>query len=94
MQRHFNLLAIHHAGVRLNRDNFLATIGFRHWLNLLSRVFYPVPCITGYQRKTRKAPVASSIITVAQKGNFARIISFSTKAYHRRRFSHFQLIRR
>lgn len=46
MQRHFNLLAIHHAGVRLNRDNLFATVGFSHWLFLLSCVFDCVPSNT------------------------------------------------
>jgi hypothetical protein len=36
MERHFNLLAIHHADVWLNRDNLFALVRFSHFGHLLS----------------------------------------------------------
>lgn len=90
--RHFNAPAVHYANVRLNRDNLLPFFCFGHSQFLLS---------DGRDRPASRftvkkgwGPVASSIITIAQKEGFARVISFSTKAYHRRKFECFQLIRR
>jgi len=46
MERHFNLLAIHHSGVWLNRDNLFALGGFSHMALPPFCVFNCVPLNT------------------------------------------------